>query len=200
MLTVLPTPRESVPREMCPPCLALLLGIRQTVRAFGSALDAFMVRVKELDGVLLQLIKVIGNGMAPPEQLSRLQRLIVDAGALAKVCTSSPGPQLGVGLARPCHSCHTPTSLLPCMCEPVQDASESIIHSHASGILLLQRLEARWTVTKILMASADTATLAALDTELSACLRDMQVYSLSHLSVLRIPTAQPSNPAHVCWL
>jgi hypothetical protein len=85
MLTVLPTPRESVPREMCPPCLALLLGIRQTVRAFGSALDAF----KELDGVLLQLIKVIGDGMAPPEQLSRLQRLIVDAGALAKVCTPS---------------------------------------------------------------------------------------------------------------
>ena len=48
-----------------------------------------MVRVKELDGVLLQLIKVIGDGMAPPEQLSRFQRLIVDAGALAKVpvCT-----------------------------------------------------------------------------------------------------------------
>jgi hypothetical protein len=49
-------------------------------------LDAFMVRVKELDGVLLQLIKVIGDGMAPPEQLNRFQRLIVDAGALAKVC------------------------------------------------------------------------------------------------------------------
>jgi hypothetical protein len=31
--------------------------------------------------------------------------------------------------------------------------------------------------TKILMASADTETLAALDTELSACLGDMQVGS-----------------------
>jgi hypothetical protein len=51
-----------------------------------------MVRVKELDGVLLQLIKVIGDGMAPPEQLSRFQRLIVDAGALAKVCRRAPPP------------------------------------------------------------------------------------------------------------
>jgi hypothetical protein len=49
-----------------------------------------MVRVKELDGVLLQLVKVIGEGMAPPEQLSRFQRLIVDAGALAKVCRHAP--------------------------------------------------------------------------------------------------------------
>ena len=90
-----PTPLK---REVCRMTLkcalcalpALVPGhFRQTVRAFGSALDAFMVRVKELDGVLLQLIKVIGDGMAPPEQLSRFQRLIVDAGALAKVpvCT-----------------------------------------------------------------------------------------------------------------
>ena len=101
MLAILPTPRESVPREMCPPCLALTLGARQTVRAFGSALDAFMVRVKELDGVLLQLIKVIGDGMAPPEQLSRFQRLIVDAGALAKVCRRA----LSAAASGTCASC-----------------------------------------------------------------------------------------------
>ncbi len=45
----------------------------------------------------------------------------------------------------------------------------------------MQRLEARWTVTKILMASADTATLAALDKELSACLLDMQVLQVLHV-------------------
>ena len=78
---------------MCPLCPAcpLTLGARQTVRAFGSALDTFMVRIQELDGVLLQLIKVIGDGMAPPEQLSRFQRLIVDATTLAKVRTVGPG-------------------------------------------------------------------------------------------------------------
>jgi hypothetical protein len=53
-----------------------------------------------------------------------------------------------------------------------------MINSHTSCLVLLQRLEARWTVTKILMASADTATLAALDTELSACLLDMQVFQV----------------------
>ena len=108
MLTVLPTPRESVPREMCPPCLALTLGARQTVRAFGSALDAFMVRVKELDGVLLQLIKVIGDGMAPPEQLSRFQRLIVDAGALAKLCRRA----LSAAASGSCASLPS----VPCLC------------------------------------------------------------------------------------
>jgi hypothetical protein len=56
----------------------------------------------------------------------------------------------------------------------------NVTHSHPSRFLLLQRLEARWTVTKILMASADTATLAALDAELSACLLDMQV---SHVDI-----------------
>ncbi len=86
VLGPIPLRMQAIPLR--PTCLALTLGTpsRQTVRAFGSALDAFMVRVNELDGVLLQLIKVIGDGMAPPEQLNRFQRLIVDAGALAKVC------------------------------------------------------------------------------------------------------------------
>ncbi len=57
----------------------------QTVRALGSALDAFMVRVKELDGVLLHLLKAIDDGLTPPEQLNRLQRLMSDAHALAVV-------------------------------------------------------------------------------------------------------------------
>jgi hypothetical protein len=82
------------------------------------------------------------------------------------------------------------------MCASVHDAP--VPHSHTFGFLLLQRLEARWTVTKILMVSADTATLAALDAELSACLRDMQVFH-AVVCAQRVNT-HPHNPAHLHWL
>jgi hypothetical protein len=195
MLAILPTPRESVPREMCPPCLALTLGARQTVRAFGGALDAFMVRVKELDGVLLQLVRVIGDGMAPPEQLSRFQRLIVDATTLAKVRTATcPGPRVPSCEWDP-HAAVAPSRILA----PMRVSSVSRCTDDSQPrfcFLLLQRLEARWTVTKILMASADTATLAALDTELSACLLDMQVFQV--VACAQRVTVDPRSPVVVC--
>ncbi len=71
-----------------------------------------------------------------------------------------------------------------------------------------QRLRDRWFATKVLMASTDTASISALDAELTACLGDTQVGWVvvppCHCSgvtlrcVFDLTSVHPFPPGHCC--